>query len=167
VAAVEHIATDVRVVPTVDEAGSPPTQDRHSAGRDLAFIDLTVSPTRLGWKGNAALRHFDYVGGQVVTTVADVSMLTWPRRTRSSLVSISRSISNGTNSLAPKPLCAALFDKVRLSEAPYRKMWTGVGAPMCRISIGIRREGGSLSFGPLRMGRSDPQIGTSHKRLSP
>jgi GT2 family glycosyltransferase len=72
VAAVEHIAPDVTVV-SAPEQGAGPARNVGAAiaqGAYLAFIDSDCIADR-DWlcEGIAALERFDYVGGQVITTV--------------------------------------------------------------------------------------------------
>jgi GT2 family glycosyltransferase len=74
VAAVERIAPDVRVVPAVKQGAGPARNAGVGIARGdiLAFIDSDCFANET-WleEGSAALRHFDYVGGEVVITVAN------------------------------------------------------------------------------------------------
>lgn len=72
VAAVERIAPDVLVVPA-PEQGAGPARNAGAAtarGTHLAFIDSDCIADE-NWlrEGTAALERFDYVGGQVITTM--------------------------------------------------------------------------------------------------
>jgi GT2 family glycosyltransferase len=79
VAAVEAIAPWVRAV-AAKEQGAGPARNAGAAvaeGDVLAFIDSDCVPHR-DWiaAGVAALEDFDYVGGQIITTIGDLKQLT-------------------------------------------------------------------------------------------
>jgi GT2 family glycosyltransferase len=81
VAAVERIAPDVRVVPAAEQGAGPARNAGALAARGavLAFIDSDCLADA-DWlrEGMAALERFDYVGGQVVTTVGEPRDVTPP-----------------------------------------------------------------------------------------
>jgi GT2 family glycosyltransferase len=79
VAAVEQIVADVVVVQATEQGAGPARNAGVAMARGaiLAFIDsdCLADPHWLG-EGIAALERFDYVGGQVVTTVGNLRDLT-------------------------------------------------------------------------------------------
>lgn len=79
VAAVERIAPDVTVVPAPEQGAGPARNAGAAAaqGTYLAFLDSDCSADE-NWlqEGIAALRHYDYVGGHVITTVNGMEPLT-------------------------------------------------------------------------------------------
>jgi GT2 family glycosyltransferase len=73
VAAVERIAPDIIVVPAPEQGAGPARNAAAAVARGvyLAFIDSDcIADTNWLDEGVAALERFDYVGGQVVTTIA-------------------------------------------------------------------------------------------------
>jgi glycosyltransferase involved in cell wall biosynthesis len=79
VTAVKRIASDVTVVPA-PEQGAGPARNAGAAnarGAHLAFIDSDcIADKRWLEEGIVALAGFDYVGGQVITTIGDAEQLT-------------------------------------------------------------------------------------------
>jgi GT2 family glycosyltransferase len=74
IAAVERVAPDVIVVPAREQGAGPARNAGASAasGTYLAFIDSDCVADK-AWlhEGIAALEEFDYVGGQVITTISN------------------------------------------------------------------------------------------------